>query len=612
MCGIVGYIGNKESEEILFRALSRLEYRGYDSAGIAAVADGKLEVIREKGKLKALYDLAQTHHLTGRLGIGHTRWATHGIPSQGNAHPHIDCTGAVAVVHNGIIENHRELRSRLETMGHRFTSDTDSEVIAHLIEERHIKEGRDLEESVRLTLKDLEGSYAICVISARDANHLIAARNGSPLVVGVGAGQNFIASDAPAIIDYTREAIFVDDYQMAIVTCDKVVIKDIQGHAVEKSITHIDWEAKDASKEGFDHFMLKEIEEQPKVLERILQLRLSGDLKDSLFDTLNFPEEKLHDAQRLIIQACGTSWHAALTAKFMFENLAALPTEVDVSSEFRYRHLIPQEDGIVLSITQSGETIDTLVGLREGAKHGYKTLSLCNVLGSTIARESDGVIYTHAGPEIGVASTKAYTAQLTALFLLALYWGRGRARLSASDMDHYVKELRAMPAKMRALIEQKDRIRTIAKKYVESRDFLFLGRGINYPNAHEGALKIKEIAYIHATGHPAGEMKHGPIALIDEHMPVVAIAPASATHEKIVSNIREVKARSGKVIAIATVGDDTIREIADDVIEIPACHEMLSPLLTVLPLQYLAYYMATLRGTDVDQPRNLAKSVTVE
>lgn len=612
MCGIIGYTGERNTKQVLIRALSRLEYRGYDSAGLAVISPEGLVAHKVSGKLKVLCESVQDKPLEGAVGIGHTRWATHGEPSARNAHPHTDCTHSIAVVHNGIIENYGGLRQTLTEKGHRFQSDTDTEVLAHLVEQYHLQEGYDLERAVRLTLRKIEGSYAFCVLSKKNPSSFVTARNGSPLIIGLGRGENFVASDARAILDYTRDVIFLDDYQMAVVSRNGVKVTSARGDGVPNKVTRIDWNAKDASKEGFDHYMAKEIEEQPQALERIIRTRLNGDLEASLFDTLPFGKTKLRRVERILIQACGTSWHAGLAGKFFLEGIAGLPTEVDVSSEFRYRHLIPQQRALVLSITQSGETIDTLVGLRRGKERGFKTLSICNVMGSTIARESDGVIYTHAGPEIGVASTKAYTAQLTILFLLSLYWGRVRGSVTPSRFKQLVREFKALPEKMQQILDRKDNICEVAKKYFEARDFLFLARGVNYPNAHEGALKIKEIAYIHATGHPAGEMKHGPIALIDEKMPVVAIVPQSSVYEKMVSNIQEVKARAGKVIAIATEGDQSIKALADDTLYIPETNEFLSPLLVALPLQYLAYFVATLRGTDVDQPRNLAKSVTVE
>lgn len=612
MCGIVGYIGHKKIDHVLLRALSRLEYRGYDSAGLATLDEDGISILKSPGKLQALNTLASQVPLKGGIGIGHTRWATHGEPSERNAHPHADCSQTIAVVHNGIIENHAPLKDQLQQLGHVFQSDTDTEVLAHLVEEYHLKQGMDLAEAIQKLLTEIQGSYAFCVISLKEKDRFVAARNGSPLVVGLGHEEFFVASDAPAIVDFTRDVIFLEDYQMADITRQGVRVSTIQGEEVSATVTRIDWDAKDVSKEGFDHYMLKEIEEQPRILERIVRTRLQEDIEKKLFDVCRAPVADLQKTQRVIIQACGTSWHAALVGKFMLENLAGMPVEVEVSSEFRYRRLIAQPRTLILSITQSGETIDTLMGMRHGRESGSRTLSICNVLGSTISRESDYVIYTHAGPEIGVASTKAYTAQLAILFLLSLYWGKVRSTLTPEEYQTLVQEFKDLPAKMGSVIESKNSILEVAKKYAESRDFLFLARGINYPNAHEGALKIKEIAYIHATGHPAGEMKHGPIALIDAQMPVVAIAPESRVYEKMVSNIQEVKARSGRVIAIATEGNEELKKFSDEMLYVPKTHECLSPFLTVIPMQYLAYFVACLRGTDVDQPRNLAKSVTVE
>lgn len=612
MCGIIGYTGRNDVDAVLLPALSRLEYRGYDSAGVAVIDEKSLLISKEVGKLSELKRLVQSSPLHGHIGIGHTRWATHGEPSQRNAHPHPDCSHSLAVAHNGIIENHEILRRNLVRLGHVFSSETDTEVLVHLIEEFHIKSKLSLKDAVFQTLKEIEGSYALCVISKSEKNVLVAARKGSPLVIGVGEGENFIASDATAFLEHTRKALFLDDGECAVISPEKVQVYSREGKPVEKKISEMDWDSKSATKEGYEHFMLKEIEEQPVVAERILRARLAKPLKDSLFDELKFDQAKLKNIKRIWIQACGTSWHAALTGRFFLEGLAQLPVEVEVSSEFRYRNWPVPENTLLLSITQSGETIDTLMGMRRAQEAGLTAISICNVLGSTIARESDGVIYTQAGPEIGVASTKAYTAQLMSLFLFSLYWAELRGTLKKSEIEKHINELKSIPEKFKTIISNRKNISKIAEKYCRSTDFLFLGRGVNYPNAFEGALKIKEIAYIHATGHPAGEMKHGPIALIDEKMPSVCLIPKSPTHEKMMSNIREVKARRGKVIAVATEGDSSISSIADDVVWIPETEEILSPFVVVLPLQYLAYEVALLRGTDVDQPRNLAKSVTVE
>jgi len=612
MCGIIGYVGTRNISDVLLTGLSRLEYRGYDSAGLASVDHNGLSVVREAGKLERLRSLVVKSPISGHIGIGHTRWATHGEPSVQNAHPQADCRGVVAVVHNGIIENHEALRAELLKEGHKFNSKTDTEVLAHLIESYQLKGESSLEQAVRSAIERLRGSYAFCAISEEHQDYFVAARNGSPLVVGLGDGENFVASDAPAILDYTNKVIFLEDYQIVVVSKEDVRVTTTKGEHASYEVNTLDWHVDQAEKNGYSHFMLKEIEEQPEVLRRIVNTRVSNEGEFHLFDHLKFNPNEFKQVSKLIVQACGTSWHAALASKYFFEDISGIPTEVDVSSEFRYRRLVPQQNALVLSITQSGETIDTLMGLRRAKQCGFRTLSLCNVLGSTITRESDGVTYTQAGPEIGVASTKAFTAQLAHLFLLSLYFGVLRGNLSETERDRYLSELRTIPEKMQAIVDKRDEIHDIALKYFNSRDFLFLGRGVNYPNAHEGALKIKEVAYLHATGHPAGEMKHGPIALIDDKMPVVALAPQSTTYEKMISNIEEVKARSGKVIAIATEGDSSIVSHVDDVFFVPQCEELLSPLLTVLPLQYLAFDVGVLRGTDVDQPRNLAKSVTVE
>ncbi len=612
MCGIVGYIGSKNVDQVLLPALERLEYRGYDSAGVATLDKQKVIFRKEVGKLRNLVKAVDENPLDGHIGIGHTRWATHGAPCQRNAHPHTDGTHTVAVVHNGIIENHETLRRELEASGCHFVSDTDTEVIAHLVGEYHVKQELPLEDAVYKTIARIEGNYAFCVISSNSPEQFVAARNGSPLVIGLGDQENFVASDATAFLEFSKRAFFLDDYEVALITRDQVRLTNITGAPLELTETLIDWDSKAATKEGYDHFMLKEIEEQPKVLERIIRMRLSDKLENSLFDEIKFDPAELQQTKRIILQACGTSWHAALSGKYLFETLAGIPTEVEVSSEFRYRNIVPQPNTLLLSITQSGETIDALMAMRRGKEAGFRTLSICNVLGSTIARESDGVIYTHAGPEIGVASTKAYTAQLATLFLLAIYWAQVTNHTPSRELNRLLEEFKAIPQQMREIIANRSLMLDIAQRHYTAHDFLFLGRGINYPVAHEGALKIKEIAYIHATGHPAGEMKHGPIALIDEEMPVVCIAPDSRFYDKMASNIQEVTARNGKVIALATLGNSSIQALASEVYFLPQVSELLSPLLTVVPLQYLAYYVALLRGTDVDQPRNLAKSVTVE
>jgi len=617
MCGIIGYIGEKQAAPIIMEGLKRLEYRGYDSAGIAVLNGDGLSVYKEKGKIDTLTASLKAHLPKGILGIGHVRWSTHGIPSKTNAHPHTDCKGKLAVVHNGIIENFQSLKQRLLKEGHTFKSETDTEVIAHLIEGYLTKNRGDLSLAVRLTLKELEGTYAVAILCEDLPQSFIAARNGSPLIVGLGKGESFIASDTPAILKHTREVIILDDYQMVEVSKDGIKLTDLEGKSLSYKTTRIEWDAQQAEKTGFPHFMLKEIYEQPQVLQRILRLSINRKLSTASpdlisFENLNISKREFKRLNRIIIQACGTSYHAGLIGKSILELFTNIPTEVEISSEFRYRRLLADEDTLILSITQSGETADTLLGLRKAKYKSFKTLSICNVLGSTVARESDGVIYTHAGPEIGVASTKAYTAQLATLYLLAIYLGSLKGWIVPKIREKLLVELERIPNLMQELINGQSAIINCAQKYHGSRDFLFLGRGLHYPNALEGALKLKEIAYIHSSGHPAGEMKHGPIALIDDKMPVVCIATKGETYEKMLSNIQEVKARKGIVIAIANQGDEEIKRYVDEVIYIPETEEDFSPLLVALPMQLLAYHIAAKKGCEIDQPRNLAKSVTVE
>ncbi len=612
MCGIIGYIGEKQAASIIMEGLKRLEYRGYDSAGIAVLNGDGLSIYKEKGKIGTLTASLKAHLPKGILGIGHTRWSTHGIPSKTNAHPHTDCKEKLAIVHNGIIENFQSLKQRLLKEGHTFKSETDTEVIAHLIEGYLTKNRGDLSLAVRLALKELEGTYAIALLCEDSPERFIAARNGSPLIVGLGKGESFIASDAPAILKHTKEVIILDDYQMVEVSKDGIKLTNLEGKSLSYKTTKIEWDAQQAEKTGFPHFMLKEIYEQPEVMRRILRLSINPELSTINFNELNISKREFKRLNRIIIQACGTSYHAGLIGKSILELFTNIPTEVEISSEFRYRRLLADEDTLVLSITQSGETADTLLGLRKAKYKSFKTLSICNVLGSTVARESDGVIYTHAGPEIGVASTKAYTAQLTTLYLLAIYLGSLKGWIVPKIREKLLAELERIPNLMQELINDQSMIINCAQKYHGSRDFLFLGRGLHYPNALEGALKLKEIAYIHASGHPAGEMKHGPIALIDHKMPVVCIATKGETYEKMLSNIQEVKARKGIVIAIAEQGDEEIKSSVDEVIYIPEIEETFSPLLVALPMQLLAYHIAAKRGCEIDQPRNLAKSVTVE
>ncbi len=610
MCGIVGYIGKQESVPIIIDGLRRLEYRGYDSAGIAIVnREGKLEIKRSVGKLKNLESALEGKGLKGRLGIGHTRWATHGRPSEENAHPHR--AGGIVVVHNGIIENYTQLKNRLIKEGCKFTSETDTEVICHLVN-KFVKEGNKLEIAVRKALKEVEGSFAIGVINEKEPDVLIGARNGSPLVVGIGENENFIASDIPAILNHTRDVIFLDDNEMVVLSNKKYVVTDLEGIPIEKEVNKVMWNAVMAEKGGYKHFMLKEIHEQPRAIMDTIRGRISQETGSVYLDEMKLSESEIKGLKKVIVVACGTSWHAGLVGKFMIEELVRLPVEVDIASEFRYRDPIVGEDVLFIAISQSGETADTLAALREAKKKGARIVSICNVVGSTITRESNGIVYTHAGPEIGVASTKAFTTQLTALFLLAVYLGSIRGKIDAKAAKALLQELIHIPTLIEDVLKHDKKIEELAGRYLNYRDFLYLGRGINYPIALEGALKLKEISYIHAEGYPAGEMKHGPIALIDEDMPVVVLTAEDKVYEKVLSNIMEVKARGGKIIAIASEGNREIATKVDNVLYIPKCNHILTPILLSIPLQLLAYHIAVLRGSDVDQPRNLAKSVTVE
>ncbi len=612
MCGIVGYIGEKEAQPILLAGLKRLEYRGYDSSGIAIILPHKknIGIRKAPGKISALEKLATNKPLCGMVGIAHTRWATHGAPTQANAHPHQDCAGQIAVVHNGIIENYEALKIQLMKEGHIFRSQTDTEVIVHLIEKFY--QNIPLEEAVSSALKLLVGSFAIGVVCTNEPSKLVGARSGSPLIIGVGKGENFLASDVPAVLGFTKEVVFLDDNEMVVLDKEHFKISNLGGKTVFKSTTHINWDIDQAEKSGFDHFMLKEINEQPGILENLINSRLQKKTGKIFFQEQNIPETKLKEIKNIFIVACGTAYHAGLVAKYVLESFCQVPTLIDVSSEFRYRDLLIDPETLVIAISQSGETADTLAGIREAKRRGCSIISICNVLGSTLTRESDGVIYTHAGPEIGVASTKAYTAQLTALYLFAFYLAQIRGVLSSVRINKLLVELRKVPAFQSEILKQQKRIAILARKHSHLGSFLYLGRNVNYPSALEGALKLKEISYIPAEGYAAGEMKHGPIALIDEYRAVVCIAPASKVYEKMISNIQEIRSRKGKIIAIATVGDQEIKELTREVIYIPKIEEIFSPLLVVLPLQLMAYHIAVKRGCDVDQPRNLAKSVTVE
>ncbi|MBP7735833.1 MAG: glutamine--fructose-6-phosphate transaminase (isomerizing) [Spirochaetes bacterium] len=613
MCGIVGYIGNKSAADIVINGLKRLEYRGYDSAGIALV-DDDLFVHKKNGKISNLEqslgngdhgDISRYH-----TGIGHTRWATHGVPSDLNAHPHMDCHNEIAVVHNGIIENFSAIKKMLTEKGHIIKSDTDTEVIAHLIE-YHYEQNGDLLDAVMKAIANLEGTYGLCIVSKREPGRIIAARNGSPLILGSGDGEMIVASDASAIIEHTNRVIYLEDREILDLTKDSFKTYDLNLKNIDKKIVDIDWDIKAIEKMGFDHFMLKEIFEQPETIHNAYRGRAVSDTCTIRLDGLRLTEAELNGIQRVIFIACGTSWHAGLIGEYLIEEYARIPVEVEYASEFRYRKPILKQGDLVIVISQSGETADTLAALREAKSKGIKVLGITNVVGSTIARESDGGIYIHAGPEIGVASTKAFTSQVTVLAMLALMLAH-RKDMTTDELCICIDELQEIPDLVTKVLEASDYIRSIAETFKDNKNFLYLGRGVNFPVALEGALKLKEISYIHAEGYPAAEMKHGPIALIDENMPVVFIAPRDIIYDKIVSNMEEVKARGGKIIAIATEGDESIRRYSDHIIYIPEVRKIFSPLLTVIPLQLLAYHVAVLRGCDVDQPRNLAKSVTVE
>ncbi len=612
MCGIVGYVGTRDAVPVIVEGLRRLEYRGYDSAGIAVVTKGSLERRRSVGKLKNLEDNLADAPLAGDFGLGHTRWATHGRPSEENAHPHQDCSGALVVVHNGIIENYLELKSRLVAAGHRFVTQTDTEVVAHLVES-HYK--GDLEEAVRKTLSELEGIYALVFLHRDQPQKLVAARQGPPLVVGLGEGEHFLASDVPALLAHTRDFVFLDDGDVVTVTPQAARLTDLAGRAVERKTQRITWDPVQAEKGGYRHFMLKEIHEQPRAVRDTLLGRIGLEEGEVHLEELGSAAEELRRVRRVTLLACGTSWHAALVAKFLLEQVALIPAEVDYGSEFRYRTPIVDRDTLAVAISQSGETADTLAAFREAKRLGALPLGICNVQGSMLTREAAGTLLTHAGPEIGVASTKAFTSQIVALSLLALHLGRLRGSLTAERCRALLQELAKVPHLMERALLLSPQIEELARTLAQASDFLFLGRGVNYPIALEGALKLKEISYIHAEGYPAGEMKHGPIALIDERLPVVALCPPGRTYEKMLSNVQEVKARGGRVLALAGENDEQLAHVLephDVLLRVPEVEELWSPLLMVVPLQLLAYHVAVRAGRDVDQPRNLAKSVTVE
>ncbi len=601
MCGIIGYIGKRKAVPVLLYGLQRLEYRGYDSAGIAVISDGKIVVEKKVGKIKELQEHLWGKDINGNLGIGHTRWATHGGVCEENAHPHISQNKKFAVVHNGIIENFLELKEELTKKGYKFVSETDTEVIAHLFEELY---DGDLVNTALKVAKKLDGAYAIGVISVEEPDKIVAIKKGSPLVIGLGKDENFIASDIPAVLEYTKEFITLDDGEIALLTKDTVKVYDLEGNEKKKEILHINWNISLAEKGGYKHFMEKEINEQPKTINDTISGYLSNNHNELFKILLN--------TDRLYIIACGTSYNAGLIGKFWLEKFAKIPVEVDYASEYRYRNKLITEKTTILGISQSGETADTRFALLDAKKEGAKTIALVNVIGSSLSRESDYVLYTYCGPEIGVAATKTFTAQLVVLFLLSIQLGMEKGVLSRDEYENYLNELFTIPKKVEDILKQNKYIKELAYKYMNASDFLFLGRNINYPIALEGALKLKEISYIHAEGYPAGEMKHGPIALIDEKMPVVCVAPKDKFHEKMFSNIQEVKARKGKVISVITDDETDIKDIVDETIPVPKTVDELYPILTIIPLQLLAYHIATLLGKDVDQPRNLAKTVTVE
>jgi glucosamine--fructose-6-phosphate aminotransferase (isomerizing) len=617
MCGIVGYIGNRRAAPIILEGLKRLEYRGYDSAGLAIYTDdGRLELRRAKGKLRNLEDAIRLNPVDGAFGIGHTRWATHGRPTEENAHPHRDCHGDVVVVHNGIVENYLALKRLLTAEGHVFKTETDTEVIAHLVE-KHFQ--GNLEEAVRAAVKDIQGVFALAVLSRSDPGKIVAARSGPPVVIGIGDDEYFVASDVPAILSHTRDMFFLADGDMAVLTREGVRLSDFDGRPVNRQISHILWDPILAEKGGYKHFMLKEIFEQPRAVRDTTLGRVGQETGRIFLDEMDIRPQEFARFKQVKIIACGTSWHAGLAGKFMIERLARIPVEVDYGSEFRYRGPIVPPDTLTVVISQSGETADTLAAQREAKQKGSKTLAICNVVGSMITREAAGTIYTHAGPEIGVASTKAFTGQLTALFILAMYLGQANGNLDENESRRLVQELLHIPSQLETILSNNPVYEALGRDLYRATNFLFLGRGVHFPIALEGALKLKEISYIHAEGYPAGEMKHGPNALIDENLPVVVLAtrdPSSddsrIIYEKTLSNIQEVKAREGIVVALVTEGDEEVGKSADHVIEIPATAELLSPILEIVPLQLLAYHIAVRRGCDVDQPRNLAKSVTVE
>ncbi len=611
MCGIVAYVGPREAYPIILKGLKRLEYRGYDSAGVALLSDD-LKVYKKKGMVADLEESLIGKDLHAHLGIGHTRWATHGEPSDRNAHPHRSASGKLAMIHNGIIENYGQLKQELENKGYTFTSDTDTEVLLHFIDDIRENNQCSLEEAIRIALRRVVGAYVIVLIDKESPDTLIAARKGSPLVIGIGKGEHFLASDASPIIEYTKEVVYVNDYELAIIRPDELILKNLGNEKLTPYVQKLDMELAAIEKGGYEHFMLKEVFEQPHTIYDCLRGRL--DLTSGKIHMSGVEQhlDQLKNANRIIMVACGTSWHAGLVAEYIFEELCRIPVEVEYASEFRYRNPVIHKGDVIIAISQSGETADTLVAIEKAKEQGAMIFGVLNVVGSSIARISHAGAYTHAGPEIGVASTKAFTAQLAVLTMIALKLAKEKGTIDEKRYLHLLTELHDIPEKVQVILEQTDTIKRIAEKYVDARDFLYLGRGYNFPVALEGALKLKEISYIHAEGYPAAEMKHGPIALVDDSLPVVFVATKDAYHEKIISNMQEIKARKGKVIAVISEGDDTITKMADDVMVVPMCDEIVAPMLNVIPLQLLAYYIGVLKGLNVDKPRNLAKSVTVE
>ncbi len=620
MCGIVGYVGNKQVVPLIIEGLRKLEYRGYDSAGIAVVdEENELSLRRAEGKLRNLEEAIRLNPLEGNYGIGHTRWATHGRPTEENAHPHRDQSGKIVVVHNGIIENYLQLKERLAELGSEFKTETDTEVVAHLIGHYKETENLSLEEAVQKAVKELRGIFALSIISVDEPDTIIAVREGPPVVIGLGDGEFFVASDIPAILQHTRDVFYLGEKEIAILTKDSVRVTDFDGNVVEPKQQRITWDPIMAEKGGFKHFMLKEIYEQPRAVRDTVQGRVSLDDGKVYLDEMDISEDEFKNLTSIKIAACGTSWHAGIAGKYMLEELARVPVEVDYASEFRYRNPVLRETDLLIVISQSGETADTIAAMREAKESGCKVLAICNVQGSMITREAEGTILTHAGPEIGVASTKAFTSQMIAIYLFALYLGQLRGKINEEQAKHHAQELAELPLKIEHLLGEADDIEEMSKEFFRSQDFLYLGRGINFPIALEGALKLKEISYIHAEGYPAGEMKHGPNALIDEKLPVVIVntreegnEASELRYEKTHSNIVEVKSRDGIILSVLTEGDEMSSVVSDFVIEIPETNDLLAPILSVVPLQLLAYHIAVRRGCDVDQPRNLAKSVTVE